>query len=567
MRMKRTTGITPALHIFVLMPVHSEFFAVLSSLLLAFRNSMRVGCSRVSSSALYIEPGSVPILVCSVGVLSYLVPLLEGKLIANPQTVWPLWPSCAILVAGLMFVETRIWPLMIGVSFAGIILFDLQVGVSVKSIGWFILGDTVEVLIAGYGLRYCFGGVPQLNTIDALAKYSFFAVLLGPFFAAFLTAHGVRLDFWDGWRICVRSEVLASVTVTPFVMSWGSHYLSGPRRSRSYYLECALQLFGLFVFSFLAFTSSREKSLPVLLYALLPFLLWAALRLGPTGVSTSIMVVCFLTVWGAVHGRGPFAEGGPMHDPSSIQLFLVFAASLFMILNAVVEERKRTQELLSNVGGRLIHAQEQERIHIARELHDDIGQRVALVSVMLGQTAGSLPEGSAIVREQISDVCKQVIQIGSDIQTVSHELHYSTLDLLGLTQAAKGWCQQIGQRRHIDILFRSRDIPISVSQEVSLCIFRILQESVQNACKHSEVKKIEVDIWGDNNAIHLEVSDSGKGFNTKAESVSKGLGLTSMQERARLLRGKVEIDSKPMRGTTIAAHIPLGHDSQRYEID
>jgi two-component system sensor histidine kinase UhpB len=455
-----------------------------------------------------------------------------------------------------MFVESRIWPLLIVASFTGIILLDLQIGISIKSIGWFILADTVQALIAAWGLRKFFDGVPRFDSIGALGRYALFAVVLGPFFAAFFSANGVGLDYWAGWRVCFLSEVLAFVTLTPAILSWGNH-LAGARRPRAYYLELALQLSGLFFFSFLAFTSSQQQSLPVLLYALLPFLLWAALRLGPTGISTSIIVVCFLTVWGAVHGRGPFPEEGTIRDPSAIQLFLVFVASLFLVLTAVVEERKRSRDLLSNVTGRLIHAQEQERIRIARELHDDVGQRVALVSITLDQFKGSF-EGNAVAGEEITDLRDQVKQIASDLQTISHELHPSFLDTLGLVQAAKSWCQQIGQRRQVEIVFSSRDVPSSLRHEVSLSTFRILQEAVHNSCKHSEGKKIEVSLWGGRSSIHLRVSDWGKGFDPKAESVSKGLGLTSMQERARLLKGKVKIASNQRNGTTISAHIPLG---------
>jgi signal transduction histidine kinase len=512
---------------------------------------------RVSSSSLFLERRSALILLCSVPILSYLLPMLEGKLINNPQTVWPLWPSCAILVAGLTFVRNRVWPLLITASLAGIVLFDLQIGVPLKSIGWFVLGDTVEVLIIAYGLRYSFGGVPQLDTIGDLAKYSLYA-FMGCLSGAFLSANGIGLGYWTGWKICFFSEMLAFVTLTPAILSWGSHYLRGTRRSRAYYRESLAQLSGLIVFGLLAFASSQQRHFqPVLLYSLIPFLLWAALRLGSTGVSSSIIIVCFLTIWGAVHGRGPFTEQGPLLDPSAIQLFLVFASAPFLILTAVVEERKRTQDALSNVSGRLIQAQEQERTRIARELHDDIGQRFALVSIALGRAQTSLTSDTAVVREHLNDVRDQVTQIASDLQAVAHELHSSTLEFLGLVKAAQGWCREIGQRRKIDISFSSRDVPSSLTPEISVCVFRILQEAVHNACKHSGVERIEIELWGTSNAIHLKVSDLGKGFDVNDTPQNKGLGLTSMRERVRLAQGKLQVDSIPMRGTTICAYVPL----------
>src|SRR5215469_7415150 len=119
----------------------------------------------------------------------------------NPQTAWPLWPGCAILVSGLMLVRTRTWAILIVASFAGFVLYDVQAGVPVTSIAWFIPAVTVQVLTAAIGLRYCFKGVPRLNSINSLAKYCFFAVFLAPFAAAFVSAPGISGNYWTGWRI------------------------------------------------------------------------------------------------------------------------------------------------------------------------------------------------------------------------------------------------------------------------------------------------------------------------------------------------------------------------------
>ena len=113
--------------------------------------------------------------------LSYLVPKLARFATPNPQTVWPIWPGCAILVAGLLLVRMSVWPALIAVCFAAFGLSDLQAGVSASAIAWFVPGNTVEVLTAALGLRYCFHGVPRLNTVRALAKYSLFAVILAPY--------------------------------------------------------------------------------------------------------------------------------------------------------------------------------------------------------------------------------------------------------------------------------------------------------------------------------------------------------------------------------------------------
>src|SRR5947208_6300396 len=168
----------------------------------------------------YFGPRSTVLVVCATIASSYLVPTLTGMLISNPQTVWPLWPGCAILVAGLLLVRVKVWPVLIPASFAGFALADLHTGVPLSSIAWFIPGNTVEVLISAIGLRYCFEGVPRLNTVKALAKYSFFAIVLAPFAGAFLSAHGIGRNYWVSWKIVFLSEVLAFVTVTPALLRW-----------------------------------------------------------------------------------------------------------------------------------------------------------------------------------------------------------------------------------------------------------------------------------------------------------------------------------------------------------
>jgi len=133
--------------------------------------------------------------------LSYLVPTVVRMVSSNPHTVWPLWPGCAILVAGLLLVRVNVWPLVIPASFVGFAVADLQAGVPLSSIARFIPGNTVEVLTSAVGLRYCFNGVPRLNSVKALAKYAFFAIVLAPFAGAFLSANGIARDYWTGWKI------------------------------------------------------------------------------------------------------------------------------------------------------------------------------------------------------------------------------------------------------------------------------------------------------------------------------------------------------------------------------
>ena len=229
-----------------------------------------------------------------------------------------------------------------------------------------------------------------------------------------------------------------------------------------------------------------------------------------------------------------------------------------LILAEDISLRKQMEETLSGMGRKLIQSQEEERARIARELHDDIAQRIALLSVTVDRLQERIPESLPDVKVPMDELRKHLRDVSSDVQAVSHELHSSTLEILGLVKASRSWCDQFGERHGMEISFRTHNISIDLSKEISLCLFRILQEGLSNAAKHSSANRVDVKLWGESAEIHLTISDRGKGFNVAAARQGGGLGLTSIQERVRLVSGTIQIDSNPFRGTTIHARVPVG---------
>jgi signal transduction histidine kinase len=148
---------------------------------------------------------------------------------------------------------------------------------------------------------------------------------------------------------------------------------------------------------------------------------------------------------------------------------------------------------------------------------------------------------------------------------MSHELHSSKLEVLGIVAAMRGFCREFSEQQKLEIDFQPHDLPSPLSADISLCFFRVLQEALHNSAKHSGVRHFEVRLWGTSDEIHLTVRDSGVGFDREAAKKSRGLGLISMEERLRLLNGALSIESQPKRGTTVHARVPLssGGDSVR----
>jgi len=221
-----------------------------------------------------------------------------------------------------------------------------------------------------------------------------------------------------------------------------------------------------------------------------------------------------------------------------------------------ITQRRLSEAALASVSGKLIEAQEQERSRIARELHDDIGQRLALLAIELAQLQQRLPNSSELPG-RIGQLQKSTSEIAADIQSLSHELHSSRLQYLGIAAAMRGFCKEFGEQQKVEIEFETHDLPIPLSPDISLCLFRVLQEAVHNSAKYSGVRHFEVRLWGTQDEIHLTVSDSGSGFDIEEAKASRGLGLISMEERLKILQGTLLIESQLQRGTTIHASVPL----------
>lgn len=863
-------------------------------------------------------------------VVAYLAAELGGLLVLRPQMIWPLWPGCAFLVAMLLLSPRKLWPAILIAGLAGFALYDYHGGLQLRPTIVLLSADAAEIWIAAVGVSYALGTVPRLHSIKSLGKYLLFAVILAPASVASLAGTAIPGRYALAWRVGFLTEALALLTITPAILSWFDFTQSRFKKSPRSQVEAGLMLTGLAIVAYRTFVASGSESRVVLLYLLLPFLLWAALRFGIAGISHSMVMVAILAIIGAVHGRGPFVSDTAVNNVLSLQLFLLVSATSFMVLAALVEdhkaaeqhlreseerfrlvadtapgliwmsgidklcyffnkpwleftgrsleqeqghgwvknvhpddvqrcvetynqyfdrretfameyrlqrhdgeyrwvldvgsprfnqdgsfagyiglaidttenkkaadalrtseerlrlaqqvghigtferdlrtgvltwtaemeaiyglppgksvqtlgafeelvypqdypkvgqlieetltsgepttgewrviwpdgslhwitgrwralkdpsgqvtrvigvnmditdrklteeklreyeraiegaeemivvvdreyrylianreflrrqnlkkeqvigrlvrevtgdrtfeavvrpkldkcfqnnvvryetkytypelgerdlflsyfpiegsngidraacivqdvtERMKAEAALRNINRKLIEAQDEERARIARELHDDINQRLAILAVQIAQIQGALEKGSE-VSEHVNALQRDVTEISSDMESLSHRLHSSKLRYLGAVAAMKAWCQEFSDRQHMEVTFKSQ-VRRVIPQEIGLCMFRILQEGLQNAAKYSGVRCVEVEVSEHLDELHLSISDSGVGFNVESAKLGRGLGLTSMDERARMVNGILTIHSRPMAGTRIHIAVPL----------
>jgi len=285
------------------------------------------------------------------------------------------------------------------------------------------------------------------------------------------------------------------------------------------------------------------------------------------GIHPDDCEVCLQTYESAFDRGEPFkmeyrlrrADGqfGWVYDSGSPRLSLTGKFLGYIGSCIDITERKAAEQALMDLSGQLIRAREDERARIARDLHDNLHQRVALVSVELDQLIHTPPESEAKLREIARGILKQTAELSAEIHSMSHDLHPSKLVLLGLVPALKSLCVELSHSYGLKIEFKHADVPKVLPEEILLCIYRVVQESLNNVVRHSGSSKAQIELRGTGQCIRLRVSDSGRGFDVESAKSRKGLGLISMRERLRLINGTISIDSRISGGTKIYVAVPL----------
>jgi signal transduction histidine kinase len=285
--------------------------------------------------------------------------------------------------------------------------------------------------------------------------------------------------------------------------------------------------------------------------------------------------------WGISEARVPAGTLVQFREPPvwhTYKLYIAGAAALLLAEAALIagllvqrSRRRRAEAKLIEsqtevhvAHVRTLDAQEAERIRIARELHDDIGQRMAVLTMAIDTLSERFPVAKTDTR--VRALSMQALELAKDIQAISRTLHSSKLDYLGLVSASASFCRDLSEQQKVGVDFRSHDVPDDVPKEVAICLFRVLQEAVNNAVKHSGADQVQVTLQVDEREIRLDVVDEGIGFDPAAAKLGAGLGLISMKERVGLLAGEIVIQSRAGGGTTVRARVPLSPGRVPYPV-
>jgi signal transduction histidine kinase len=221
---------------------------------------------------------------------------------------------------------------------------------------------------------------------------------------------------------------------------------------------------------------------------------------------------------------------------------------------------RSSQKDLMRLAGRLIFVQEEELRRLSRELHDDLTQRLAVLAIEAGKLEiglRNIPEPWQETLHTISEIKEQLIRVSEDVHAISRQLHPTILDDLGLVRAMESECARVTRRYNAEIIFKKEDVPDMISDDISLCLYRVVQEGLKNMVTHSGVKSCEIFLKGSDNTLCLTVTDNGVGFESTEIRQKPGLGLSSMRERIRLVDGDFSISSQPGKGTVINVCVPL----------
>jgi signal transduction histidine kinase len=491
--------------------------------------------------------------------LAYFVAGKLGQATSNVRSdyVGPVWPAYGVALSCVLAFGYRIWP---GLAVSAFVV-SLHGAVTAPTAAGQAAGATLAAVAGTWMLRR----IPRFDCRLPRLRDALAMIVLGAFGSAlvsstigisslYIAGFQAYSGLPSGWLIYWLGDATGALLVTPIVFTL-PRLVRNASRARLFELALLLALLTLACCAVFGDLPIFPAHMDVLAFIVLPFVMWGAINFGIAGAAVTVTWIATIATLLTAFGHGPFSDNTTFINATMLDVFFTVLSLTGLSLAAVIAERERiveehlSRQALVDINRRLIAAQEEERARIARELHDDISQRLALLVCDLdGRAAGSAGD-TAKLRSDAA-------QIASDVQALSHRLHSSKLDLLGLAKTSRIFCEDFAAQQKVTVLFEESGVPPGIGPAASLCLYRILQEALHNAAKHSGARVMTVRLRATPQTIDLIVEDAGTGFDVEAAKAARGIGLVSMQERVALVGGTLSITSSPRHGTTIRANVP-----------
>jgi signal transduction histidine kinase len=501
----------------------------------------------------------------------------------------PVWPPTGIALVALLLFGYNLWP---GISL-GVLVGSLLTGAPVGLAVGMALGNTLEALAGVHCLRRFIGfhnAMDRIQDVVGLALCSISSTALGASIGSMtlLLTGGIVWqavgNIWITWWI---GDLLGALVVVPLLLVWATapSYPATKRMvGEGAVVLTLLVTVTWYVFGSKAFAGVLHQAM---IYVIFPFMIWTALRLGQRGAATAVFLVSGIAIWATSQGMGPFSLESKNDSLVLLQTFMGVVSLTSLILAAAATERRkaagalhqRVEDLatlneqnawlfeevrqgnqqLHALSQRLMKAQEEERLHLSRELHDESGQLVAALTMQLGLLERDASQPEALNRH-IAELKRATHEIQDNLHQLAVNLRPASLDHLGLVTALQQYTEEFGRKYHIRTDFEAvgtqgKRLPI----EIEIAMFRIVQESLTNVALHARATHVDVLVNVRETRVAATIEDDGVGFAPSPSIVENTLGLFGMRERVEMLGGRLSIESAPGRGTTVTAEVPY-HD-------
>lgn len=494
--------------------------------------------------------------------------LLSAALWSHQGGTHIAWFPGAVLLGALLATPRDIWPALMGAAMVGLVATGVAFGLPLTDTALIIAPAVLLTPVAAWLLQLVPSHAPPLEDFTRLYAFAAVAVIALPAACATLIDHlshftSFRGSILSDWPNIALAHALGYVLYVPVWVSVRNPEAAvrhEPRLPTEFYLLMivSVALLGVIWHGF----GDRAELVPVLCLAPAPIIIAAIIRAQMTGSSIAVFIIVIMAGHLSVGGHGPFMAATPQQTTLALQLWTLTAALSALTLGVVVEQRFASRraltyahEELREMTGRLIATQEQERARLARDLHDDINQRLAAASIGLSSLRRRV---SPAIQGEVKHIQHQVIALSEDVRQLSHELHPSCLHHAGLRDSLEALCHTQRRPRAPHVIFIADRAIDVLSADIALCFYRVTQEALTNALRHAEASQVTIKASVTGDVASLWIFDDGKGIDPdELPSAGPGIGLISMNERAKLLGGSFELRTAPGKGVDLCLRIPL----------